>query len=695
MVAAMRSGRLFALALAATVAFGCRGEEKPAARRETPTATTAPAVEDSDVASREKRAPGGRSPVVWIGLDGLDWELLDRLSAEGRMPNWKRLVGEGYTARLASEVPLISPILWTTAATGVSPDRHRVLDFQQINPKTGVREPISGDARAVPAVWNIASAAGLKVGVVGWWATHPAEEVRGFFVSDRVSPILFDKLPLSGVAFPASLEPGIAQIVARDGRVTAADLSPYLDASESEIADALASGAGMENPIVALARILAATRVTQRVGRDLYDREHPDLTAIYFEGTDEAGHVFASFTPPPTDCPGISDADAAKYRRVVETYYAVVDRILGQWMRRVEEDGATLLVHSDHGFKWGKDRPCGLASGASSTAAFWHRPEGVLAAWGAGVRRSAERGDAKILDVAPTILALLGLPADVTMSGAPMTAAFSGLTVSKKDEVSGLAVRRVAAAPISSEQAGEYAKKLLALGYLSPAQAAPLAPTGGERPAMTEGAWNNLGLYELETRKNLPAAKAAFEAAHKANPAYAAPMFNLALLYREKNDPRAAEDWLFRSLAALETDPSVAIGSWAREYERDGKTAAAASLLARASKTYPKSEGIARERALLLYRAHDCRGAAEALASFRGGDGERRDVERPRSDRDVPRGPGCGHPAARAIPRRQARSTRRRPGARGRPPRRLDADAAHQRFGGGSERNLSSIEASA
>ena len=31
--------------------------------------------------------------------------------------------------------------------------------------------------------------------MVGWWATHPAEEVKGFFVSDRVSPILFQGLP--------------------------------------------------------------------------------------------------------------------------------------------------------------------------------------------------------------------------------------------------------------------------------------------------------------------------------------------------------------------------------------------------------------------------------------------------------------------------------------------------------------------
>ncbi len=141
----------------------------------------------------------------------------------------------------------------------------------------------------------------------------------------------------------------------------------------------------MENPVVALSRVLAATRVTQRIARDLYDRNLPDLTAVYFEGTDEVGHVFASYTPPRPPCSAVRDEDVARYERVVAAYYGVVDRILGQWMRRAEEDGAALVVTSDHGFKWGDDRPCGFASGNWSTAAFWHRPEGVFAAWGRGV----------------------------------------------------------------------------------------------------------------------------------------------------------------------------------------------------------------------------------------------------------------------------------------------------------------------
>jgi Flp pilus assembly protein TadD len=133
---------------------------------------------------------------------------------------------------------------------------------------------------------------------------------------------------------------------------------------------------------------------------------------------------------------------------------------------------------------------------------------------------------------------------------------------------------------------------------------------------MTEGAWNNLGVHLRETRKDLPAARAAFEKSLALRPDYYSPMFNLAVLYRMQGDTRRAQDWLFRSLAAAGAEPSTAVTGWAREDEHDGKTSAARALLERASREYPNDEAIARERALLLHRAKDCRGAVAALGRF-------------------------------------------------------------------------------
>ena len=549
--------------------------------------------------------------MIWLGLDGLDWELLDRLAAEGKMPNWKRLVSEGYEAKLKSFMPVLSPIIWTTIATGVGPDVHRVLDFQEVDPATGQKVPISGRSRAVPAIWNVASAAGRSVGVVGWWATHPAEEVSGFFVSDHASPILFEGMPRAGVAYPAGLAAGVEQIVARDGVVADADLSWYLDVPAEEIERS--RGAGLSNPIDAMARILGATRVQQRIARDLYDKNLPDLTMVYFEGTDVVGHVFAPYVPPKTDC--VAEDEFNRYRRAVDEYYALVDKLLGQWMRRAEEDGATLVINSDHGFRWGKDRPCEPPS--LDLSGSWHRLEGVFVAWGARVRKSSSRATASVFDVEPTIAALLDLPVDRRTRGSVLRAAFPGIADPPRKDLSGaVPVRRIQAQTTSEKSATDYAERLKSLGYLSGSEPAKLAPSGGDRPGLTEVGWNNLGVYLRDNTRDLAGAEAALKKSIELAPGYATPQFNLAGLYRMRGEGPKANDWLFRSFAAGHANPEGTILYWYVEYLDRGKVAFARDLLERGAKTYPASEPLARELGLMRYRSKDCGGARDALARF-------------------------------------------------------------------------------
>jgi Flp pilus assembly protein TadD len=357
--------------------------------------------------------------------------------------------------------------------------------------------------------------------------------------------------------------------------------------------------------------------VSHRIARDLYDRERPDLLALYLEGTDEIGHLFASYAPPKLAC--VSDADFARYRRAVSAYYALVDRVLGQWMRRAKEDRGTLLVTSDHGFKWGADRPCGFASGSWATAAFWHRPEGVIAAWGLRVRPSRERGLARMLDVAPTVLALLGLPADRRMPGAFPPDAFSGVTTLRRQDLfSKVAVRRVSARESSQAESDEYVRKLIALGYISPSDTRPLAPSGGDRPGMTEGAWNNLGVYLRDTRRDLAGAQGAFQKALALRPDYYAALFNMAVLARSRGDEKAAQGWLFRSITAVGGDPAPAVLEWARESEKRGDARAARAVLEKAQRAYPANEDITRALAMRLFRDRDCAQGLTALARFEG-----------------------------------------------------------------------------
>src|SRR4030095_11598236 len=81
--------------------------------------------------------------------------------------------------------PMLSPIVWTTIATGKTPLEHGISHFVAVNEKTGAELPVTSQMRRVKALWNILSGAGREVAVVGWWATWPAESVRGAVVSDH------------------------------------------------------------------------------------------------------------------------------------------------------------------------------------------------------------------------------------------------------------------------------------------------------------------------------------------------------------------------------------------------------------------------------------------------------------------------------------------------------------------------------
>src|SRR5262245_49288222 len=130
------------------------------------------------------RTAAPRRPVIFVGLDAADWSLLDGYIARGVMPNLARLVAEGTGGRLKTISPPLSPLVWTTMMTGTGPLEHRILDFVQFDPASGVKQPITSSERRVPAVWNMAASADRSAAVFGLWATYPAEAINGLVVSD-------------------------------------------------------------------------------------------------------------------------------------------------------------------------------------------------------------------------------------------------------------------------------------------------------------------------------------------------------------------------------------------------------------------------------------------------------------------------------------------------------------------------------
>jgi predicted AlkP superfamily phosphohydrolase/phosphomutase len=66
---------------------------------------------------------------VVLGLDGMDPGLAEKFLGEGKLPNLARLRKEGCFKRLATTVPSMSPVAWSSFQTGANPGKHNIFDF--------------------------------------------------------------------------------------------------------------------------------------------------------------------------------------------------------------------------------------------------------------------------------------------------------------------------------------------------------------------------------------------------------------------------------------------------------------------------------------------------------------------------------------------------------------------------------------
>lgn len=87
--------------------------------------------------------------VVVLGLDGLDAQLCREFLAAGDLPNLAALADEGCFCDLATTLPAISPVAWSTFATGTDPGGHGIFDFLRRDPRTC--QPELSSTRLVPA----------------------------------------------------------------------------------------------------------------------------------------------------------------------------------------------------------------------------------------------------------------------------------------------------------------------------------------------------------------------------------------------------------------------------------------------------------------------------------------------------------------------------------------------------------------
>ena len=345
-----------------------------------------------------------------IAIDGFDRDvLLSRRDRTGLSPgSWGPMVG------LAPQETLDPARVWTTIATGQPPDVHGVhqLETRRVAGIQGTL--ISGDgplASAIRAatdivrltrpsiasrderrsktIWEIAEQAGLRTAVVNWWATWPAPAQSGIVVSDRALLRLEHGGPLDSEIAPAALYPELQKswpIIRTAAREAAAAEFP----GDSPSATVLRRSAELDATVLGVARALPGPA--------------RDLEVIYLPGLDIAQHSLLAGANA-----GAGSASVMTERvEAIKRYYTFLERLLEPFLQPSGRQ-AVMIVTSP---------------GRIETPT----PGMVAVQYGEGIIDASYSVSGRVLDVAPTVLHMLGIPLSRELPGEPIRTVMLGTT---------------------------------------------------------------------------------------------------------------------------------------------------------------------------------------------------------------------------------------------------------------------------
>jgi predicted AlkP superfamily phosphohydrolase/phosphomutase/tetratricopeptide (TPR) repeat protein len=407
-------------------------------------------------------APSKRK-VLLIGWDAADWESINPLLEEGLMPTLEALINRGVMGNLATLQPILSPMLWNSVATGKFADKHGIHGFIEPDPVNGGARPYTSTARKCKALWNILTQSGLRSNIVGWWASHPAEPINGTVVTNAFGGVKFDpergwRIP-QGTVHPAEKGPLLARFKVFPSELTQEHILPF-------IPNAAKIDQQSDRRLSSFAKVLSDAASIHAVATALMETEPWDFTAVYYDAVDHFSHAFMPYNPPRLEW--IKEEDFEMYKDVVKGAYRFHDMMLERLLQLAGPE-TTVILCSDHGFESGSQRPRGTPREPAGPAV-WHRQYGIFVMAGPGIKRDERIYGASLIDIAPTVLALLGLPVGEDMDGRPLLEAFAVPpkveTIPSWEKRAGEAGMHTGDKQIDRDQSQELMQQFAALGYI-------------------------------------------------------------------------------------------------------------------------------------------------------------------------------------------------------------------------------------
>ncbi|MCG3156571.1 MAG: hypothetical protein DKINENOH_03195 [bacterium] len=285
-----------------------------------------------------------RAPrILFFGMDGATWRMLKPMLAQGRLPNLQRLCEAGSSSVLHSLEPMVSPAIWTSIASGKTPDKHGVWDFV-----------VSSKSVRCKRIWDMATESGLRTGLCGYMVTWPPPPLPGFVI-----PGSFSRGPET---HPASLQVirELDMTQRSDSKRSLADhlrrawQSHRLGVRPATFLDAAWTLARTRLQRGYLEKFYQMRRIGFAVYSDVFLRQvqqyQPELAMYVFTLVDSTSHNYWKFMEPER----FNDVAASEIRRhgdKIHRAYEAVDRMIGRTLAALDRGETNVIVVSDHGFQ--------------------------------------------------------------------------------------------------------------------------------------------------------------------------------------------------------------------------------------------------------------------------------------------------------------------------------------------------------
>ena len=361
--------------------------------------------------------------VLILGLDGATLEILQPLIQQRKLPNFKKLTEEYSYGTLLSEEPAYSPVIWTTLASGRTPQDHGITFY------LSQREPELSNSIKVKRFWNIFSQySKLNSVLLGWYLTWPVEDLQGAIISDRA----YYNFKTKDLSFP----PGVFD---SDFQKHFIRISNSVDKSLSRFTSfpyywdwrsryPRGTNEYVDSKIVhqRLAHVYRRDAAYAEYGLKIIKTMSPDIVAVYLRGLDFTSHGFWKFRhPDQVPFLPVTEKEKKVFHDVIDNYYIYLDEVLGNYIAALDKD-ATVFILSDHGF-----HAISPEEGTNPELSGAHDLNGVLFCKGPHFKRGYKITKASIYDFLPTLLYVTGLPQAEDMPGHVLTDAIRAEFIAK------------------------------------------------------------------------------------------------------------------------------------------------------------------------------------------------------------------------------------------------------------------------